>query len=61
MTIQLRFENQRSLTVYSSVITNDHFRKTHIFNQNKPVSKHKELPGWLKTITFIFYKRYLNG
>merc|ERR1712176_396041 len=37
----------------SSVISIDHFRKTHILNQNKPVSKHTKLSGGAKIITLI--------
>ena len=41
-----------------SVISIDHFRKTHILNQNKHVSKHFKLPDWLETIVFISLRRH---
>ena len=46
---------------HTSVITIDHFRKTHILNQNKPVSEHSELLIEAKIITFISCGRYLEG
>ena len=45
----------------TSVITIDHFRKTHILNQNKPESEHSELLIKAKIITFISCGRYLEG
>ena len=33
-------KKEKKIFSYSSVITNDHFRKTHILSQNKTVSKH---------------------
>ena len=49
------------LETRTSVITIDHFRKTHILNQNKPVSEHLELLIKAKIITFISCGRYLEG